>query len=463
MKRILIADDHDAVRAGLRAILERHVGWEIVAEARNGSEAVSAAVETRPDVAIVDYSMPLMSGVEVARGIKGHQLPTEILIFTVHDSNAVAWQAFQAGARAFLLKSDASKMLLAAVESLILHKPFYAGSFSERIEERGEREGRFERGAFAPREDDRQTGCGRAQQQGRERDPQSQHKDDGDPSGGRHAQAQHKFDRGPGSIRCSQQARGGVKQQRVCRRLASRHGLELTPWDDWLEKPMKQILIADDHEVVRTGLRAIIETRADWIVGGEAADGRQALELVSKLKPDVAIVDYSMPVMNGLEVCRRIKSDRLHTGVLILTMFENEEVLTDALLAGARGFLLKSDARYHLVAAVESLLDHQPYFTSAALEELLRNYLSTQKGQIGRGTHSAGAARRSTDCGRTHQQVHRCGPESEREDRRNPSRIGHAQAQCFIGRRIGAICHSSRIDSALKSCLPSQFANDVQS
>jgi DNA-binding NarL/FixJ family response regulator len=130
MKRILIADDHDAVRAGLRAILEQHMGWEIVAEARNGSEAVSAAVETRPDVAIVDYSMPLMSGVEVARGIKGHQLPTEILIFTVHDSNAVAWQAFQAGARAFLLKSDASKMLLAAVESLILHKPFYAGSFS---------------------------------------------------------------------------------------------------------------------------------------------------------------------------------------------------------------------------------------------------------------------------------------------------------------------------------------------
>jgi DNA-binding NarL/FixJ family response regulator len=130
MKRILIADDHDAVRAGLRAILEQHMGWEIVAEARNGSEAVSAAVETRPDVAIVDYSMPLMSGVEVARGIKGHQLPTEILIFTVHDSNAVAWQAFQAGARAFLLKSDANKMLLAAVESLILHKPFYAGSFS---------------------------------------------------------------------------------------------------------------------------------------------------------------------------------------------------------------------------------------------------------------------------------------------------------------------------------------------
>ena len=80
-------------------------------EARNGAEAVAAAVEQRPDVAIIDYSMPLMTGVEVARHIKRHQLPTEILVFTVHDSNVLAWQAFQAGARAFLLKSDASKLL----------------------------------------------------------------------------------------------------------------------------------------------------------------------------------------------------------------------------------------------------------------------------------------------------------------------------------------------------------------
>jgi DNA-binding NarL/FixJ family response regulator len=139
---------------------------------------------------------------------------------------------------------------------------------------------------------------------------------------------------------------------------------------------VKKILIADDHEVVRTGLRAIVEARADWIVCAEAADGKQCLELVSKLKPDVAIVDYSMPVMNGLEVCRRIKSDRLQTGVLILTMFEEEKIMAGALLAGARGLLVKSDARYHLVAAIEALLDQRPYLTSAALEKLLRDYLS---------------------------------------------------------------------------------------
>ena len=74
---------------------------------------------------------------------------------------------------------------------------------------------------------------------------------------------------------------------------------------------MKQILIADDHEVVRSGLRAIIETRADWVVGGEAIDGRDAVALALKMKPDVAIVDYSMPVMNGLEVSRRIKLHHL--------------------------------------------------------------------------------------------------------------------------------------------------------
>ncbi len=118
---------------GLRALLEGRAGWEVVAEANDGKEAVAEAIEKRPDVAIVDYSMPLMTGVEVTRRIKEHQQVTEILIFTMHDSNALALQAFQAGARAFLLKSDANKMLLAAVESLIVHKPFYAGAFSSEL------------------------------------------------------------------------------------------------------------------------------------------------------------------------------------------------------------------------------------------------------------------------------------------------------------------------------------------
>jgi DNA-binding NarL/FixJ family response regulator len=133
MKRILIADDHETVRSGLRALLEARFGWEVVAEAQDGNKAVAEALEKRPDIAILDHSMPLMTGVEVARRIRDHHLPTEILIFTMHDSNALALEAFEAGARAFLLKSDAKKVLLAAVESLIVHKPFYAGAFSSEL------------------------------------------------------------------------------------------------------------------------------------------------------------------------------------------------------------------------------------------------------------------------------------------------------------------------------------------
>lgn len=133
MKRILIADDHATVRSGLRALVEERGGWEVVVEACDGAEAIAGAIAERPDVAIVDYSMPLMTGLEVTKRIKQHPLATEILIFTMHDSDTLALQAFQAGARAFLLKSDANKTLLAAVESLIVHRPFYKGAFSSEL------------------------------------------------------------------------------------------------------------------------------------------------------------------------------------------------------------------------------------------------------------------------------------------------------------------------------------------
>jgi DNA-binding NarL/FixJ family response regulator len=127
MKRILIADDHAAVRSGLRAVLAQRVDWEVVAEASDGSKAVAAAIENQPHVAIVDFSMPNMTGVEVARRIREYPLRTEVLIFTVHNSSLLAQQAFQAGARAFLLKSDANRLLLAAVDALLAHKPFHTG------------------------------------------------------------------------------------------------------------------------------------------------------------------------------------------------------------------------------------------------------------------------------------------------------------------------------------------------
>ena len=133
MKRILVADDHETVRSGLRALLEARPGWEVVAEAHDGRQALAAAIEKRPDVAIVDYSMPVMTGVEVARQMRERQLATEVLIFTMHDSHDLALEAVRAGAYAFLLKSDANKLLLAAVESLMQHKPFYTGALSSEL------------------------------------------------------------------------------------------------------------------------------------------------------------------------------------------------------------------------------------------------------------------------------------------------------------------------------------------
>ncbi|WP_426608786.1 response regulator [Bradyrhizobium sp. McL0616] len=124
MKRILIADDHEAVRSGLRAVLAQRADWEVVAEASDGSKAVAAAIESQPHVAIVDFSMPRMTGVEVARRIREYPLLTEVMIFTVHNSSVLAQQAYEAGARAFLVKSDANKLLLAAVDSLLAHRPF---------------------------------------------------------------------------------------------------------------------------------------------------------------------------------------------------------------------------------------------------------------------------------------------------------------------------------------------------
>ncbi|MBR1177300.1 MULTISPECIES: response regulator [Bradyrhizobium] len=141
MKRILIADDHEAVRAGLRAVIEQRADWEVVAEVNDGGKAVAAAIESRPHVAIVDFSMPRMTGVEVARRIREYPLQTEVLIFTVHNSSLLAQQAFEAGARAFLVKSDASKLLLAAVESLLLHRPFCTRSCLTELDRRPRADG----------------------------------------------------------------------------------------------------------------------------------------------------------------------------------------------------------------------------------------------------------------------------------------------------------------------------------
>jgi DNA-binding NarL/FixJ family response regulator len=131
--RILIADDHAVVRSGLRSILDAHAGWQVVAEASDGKDAVGKALETKPDVAIIDYSLPIMNGIEATRQIRARLPRTEVVIFTMHDSDALVSEVLHAGARAYLLKSDAQHYLIAAVESLSTHKPFFTGKLSEKL------------------------------------------------------------------------------------------------------------------------------------------------------------------------------------------------------------------------------------------------------------------------------------------------------------------------------------------
>jgi DNA-binding NarL/FixJ family response regulator len=131
--RILIADDHEVVRAGLRAILEAHDGWEVAAEAVDGKDAIAKAIECRPDIAIIDYSLPLINGVEATRQIHARVPKAGVLIFTMHDSDVLVGELLEAGARAYLLKSDAKQYLVAAVESLINNKPFFTGRVSEQL------------------------------------------------------------------------------------------------------------------------------------------------------------------------------------------------------------------------------------------------------------------------------------------------------------------------------------------
>jgi DNA-binding NarL/FixJ family response regulator len=139
-----------------------------------------------------------------------------------------------------------------------------------------------------------------------------------------------------------------------------------------------RILIADDHEVVRSGIRSILEARDGWHVVAEAADGKAAVSKALETAPDVAIIDYSLPVMNGVEATRQIRIRLPQSEVLIFTMHYSDALIGEVLQAGARGFLLKSDAQHHLVAAVECLAAHQPFFTGQLSEKLLDTFLTAQ-------------------------------------------------------------------------------------
>jgi DNA-binding NarL/FixJ family response regulator len=130
-----------------------------------------------------------------------------------------------------------------------------------------------------------------------------------------------------------------------------------------------RILLADDHDVVRRGVREILEEQPGWEVCGEAVDGREAVELALELVPQIVVLDLAMPLLNGLEATRLIKKALRKTEVLILSMHDSEQMMREVLNAGALGYLLKTDTERRIKAAIESLALHKPFLTGRTAEE----------------------------------------------------------------------------------------------
>ncbi len=137
-----------------------------------------------------------------------------------------------------------------------------------------------------------------------------------------------------------------------------------------------RVLVADDHAILRQGIKSMLEARLGWQVVGEAANGRDAVEKAARLKPDIVLLDITMPELNGIEATRQILKAAPGTQILILTMHESEKTMREVLQAGARGYILKSDAPADLLAAMDALRKHKYFVTSSLAERVVQEYLS---------------------------------------------------------------------------------------
>jgi DNA-binding NarL/FixJ family response regulator len=138
--------------------------------------------------------------------------------------------------------------------------------------------------------------------------------------------------------------------------------------------PLRMVVV-DDHAVVRRGVRALLESRTDWEIVAEATTGREALDAVKRHRPEIVVMGISLPDLNGLEATRQIVRESPQTEVLVLTMHHSEELAREVLKAGARGYVLKSDADESLITAVDALRQHKPFLTSGVTEFMLDGFL----------------------------------------------------------------------------------------
>jgi DNA-binding NarL/FixJ family response regulator len=146
-----------------------------------------------------------------------------------------------------------------------------------------------------------------------------------------------------------------------------------------------RILIADDHEVVRRGLCSLLQSHEGWEICGEATDGRDAVEKAKQLKPDVVVLDVGMPNLNGLAATRQLAQQDPRCKIIVLTITDSDQVIREALDAGARGFVLKSDAARDLVTAVEALARNRMFFTPRVNDMVLAGFLDKGNGRPSNG------------------------------------------------------------------------------
>jgi DNA-binding NarL/FixJ family response regulator len=135
-----------------------------------------------------------------------------------------------------------------------------------------------------------------------------------------------------------------------------------------------RILVADDHDIIRRGLKELLTSRTGWEVCAEAKTGREAVTLAEQFKPEVVVMDISMPDLNGLEAARQIRKSLPKTEILILTLHFSDQLVREIVEAGVRAYIMKSDADRDLVAAVEALSNHRPFFTARAADMLLDGF-----------------------------------------------------------------------------------------
>jgi DNA-binding NarL/FixJ family response regulator len=131
-----------------------------------------------------------------------------------------------------------------------------------------------------------------------------------------------------------------------------------------------RILVADDHEVVREGTSMLIQREPEWTICGKARDGKETVQLAQQLKPDVIVLDMTMPDMTGLEIVRQLRTNLPTTEILIFTAHRSEKIIRDAYEAGVKSYIRKTDSTVDLVAAIRSVADHKPYFTPEVSEVL---------------------------------------------------------------------------------------------